>query len=238
MFTPSSGSMTRRSLPASVSRSGGRESDRSNALSGSTTGASSQVRRASRDRLIPARMRWRCCGDPIACILHYDVRVNQVSRRSKESLMPTLTDAGAAVAIREHHVELQAALRERVAALRHVVQAGPPHEPAQRAVLAFLDTELLPHAAAEERSIYPAGDRGLTALLVKAMLEEHRNLIAQVASLRKSTDAIEAVGIASAILALFESHLSKENDLLLPALVADPGVSLGALLGGMHEILG
>ncbi len=152
--------------------------------------------------------------------------------------MPTLTDAESAGAIREHHAELQDALRERVVALRHAVQAGQPHEPAQRAVLAFLDTELLPHAAAEERSIYPAGDRGLTALLVQAMLEEHRNLIARVASLRDSAEPMEAVGSASAIQALFESHLSKENDLLLPALQADPSVSLGALLGGMHEILG
>jgi Hemerythrin HHE cation binding domain len=152
--------------------------------------------------------------------------------------MPTLTDAGAAVAIREHHVELQAALRERVVALQDAVRDGHSHERLQRAVLAFLDTELLPHAAAEERSIYPAGDRGLTALLVQAMLEEHRNLIAHVASLRGSVEAIDAVADARVIQALFESHLSKENDLLLPALVADPSVSLGALLGGMHEILG
>ena len=152
--------------------------------------------------------------------------------------MPTLTDAESVGAIREHHAELEHALRERVAALRHAVRAGQSHEPAQRAVLAFLDTELLPHAAAEERSIYPAGDRGLTALLVQAMLEEHRNLIAHVASLRESVEAIDAVGNARAIQALFESHLSKENNLLLPALLADPSVSLGALLGGMHEILG
>ena len=152
--------------------------------------------------------------------------------------MPRLTDAESAGAIREHHAELQDALRERVAALRHAVQAGQSYEPAQRAVLAFLDTELLPHAAAEERSIYPAGDRGLTALLVQAMLEEHRNLIAHVASLRESAEAIDALANARVIQALFESHLSKENDLLLPALVADASVSLGALLGGMHEILG
>ena len=152
--------------------------------------------------------------------------------------MPTLTDAEAAGAIREHHAQLQNALRERVAALRHAVQAGQSHEPAQRAVLAFLDTELLPHAAAEERSIYPAGDRGLTALLVQAMLEEHRNLIAHVARLRESVAAIDALADARVIQALFESHLSKENDLLLPALMADPSVSLGELLGGMHEILG
>ena len=152
--------------------------------------------------------------------------------------MPTLTDAESAGAIREHHVELQDALLERVVALQDAVRDGHSHERLQRATLAFLDTELLPHAAAEERSIYPAGDRGVTAMLVHAMLDEHRNLIARVAGLRKSTDAIEAVGIASAILALFESHLSKENDLLLPALMADPSVSLGELLGGMHEILG
>jgi iron-sulfur cluster repair protein YtfE (RIC family) len=152
--------------------------------------------------------------------------------------VPTLTDAESAGAIREHHAELQAALRECVVALQDAVRDGHSHERLQRATLAFLDTELLPHAAAEERSIYPAGDRGVTAMLVHAMLDEHRNLIARVAGLRKSTDAIEAVGIASAILALFESHLSKENDLLLPALMADPSVSLGALLGGMHEILG
>jgi hypothetical protein len=39
------------------------------------------------------------------------------------------------------------------------------------------------------------------------------------------------VDAQSAILALFESHLSKENDLLIPVLVADPNVALGALLG-------
>jgi iron-sulfur cluster repair protein YtfE (RIC family) len=152
--------------------------------------------------------------------------------------LPALTDAESAGAIRAHQTELQGALRrERVAALGDAVRARQPmNRPS--AVLAFLDTELLPHAAAEERSIYPAGDRGLMTMLVQAMLEEHRNLIAHVAGLRDSAEAMEAVGSASAIQALFESHLSKENDLLLPALVADPSVSLGALLGGMHEILG
>ena len=152
--------------------------------------------------------------------------------------MPTLTDDESADAIRAHHAELQDALRDRVVLLRDVVKAGQVLGPAKRAVLAFLDTELLPHAAAEERTIYLAGDRGVTAMLVQAMLAEHRNLIAHVAGLGESADAIEAVGSATAIQALFESHLSKENDLLLPALMADPSVSLGELLSGMHEILG
>ena len=49
---------------------------------------------------------------------------------------------------------------------------------------------------------------------------------------------VEAATTGSAIQAIFESHLSKENDLLVPALVADPRVSLGELLDGMHELVG
>jgi hypothetical protein len=56
--------------------------------------------------------------------------------------------------------------------------------------------------------------------------------------LRGTADALDAVTGASAILALFESHLSKENDLLIPALVANPDVSLADLLSGMHELVG
>jgi hypothetical protein len=40
------------------------------------------------------------------------------------------------------------------------------------------------------------------------------------------------------VLALFEAHLWKENELLVPALVADPSVDLGRLLSGMHELVG
>ncbi len=152
--------------------------------------------------------------------------------------MATSSDTDSAAAIRAHHSELQASLRDRVVALTDAVRAGRAPQPAQRGILSFLDTELLPHAAAEERSIYPAGDRGSSALLVQAMLAEHRNLIAHVAGLRQSADAFETLGSAREIQALFESHLSKENDLLLPTLVADPSVSLEDLLAGMHEILG
>ena len=152
--------------------------------------------------------------------------------------MPTVTNVDAQSAITAHHAELQASLRERVLALRAEVQAGRSHTDPQRNVLDYLDSELLPHAAAEEAALYPAGDSGRTAMLVRAMKDEHRNLIAHVAALRVAADGVESVAISSAILALFESHLSKENDLLIPVLVADPNVALGALLGGMHELLG
>ena len=152
--------------------------------------------------------------------------------------MANQSDVQAEAAIRAHHRELHDELRVRVLGLEEEVRGSRAYDDTRDAVLTYLDGELLPHAAAEEVALYPAGDTGASELLVRAMREEHRNLIAQVEGLRTARDGIAAVTKASAILALFESHLAKDNDLLVPALLADPGVSLAALLGGMHELVG
>lgn len=149
-----------------------------------------------------------------------------------------LADDEAAAAIRAHHVELNEDLRTRVSALGDAIRSGTDHARAQDAVIAYLDDEVLPHAAAEETALYPAGDTGITAMLVRAMRDEHRNLVGHVGELRATTGALDAAMRATAILALFESHLSKENDLLIPALVANPDVVLSDLLRGMHELVG
>jgi iron-sulfur cluster repair protein YtfE (RIC family) len=148
------------------------------------------------------------------------------------------TDSQAAEAIKAHHAELQTTLRERVSALEEAVRRGEWHGDAQRLVMVFLQGELLPHASAEEEALYPAGDTGLSAMLVRAMRDEHRTIVGRVAALGEATDAVAVATTASAVLALFESHLSKENDLLLPALLNDPNVDLGELLAGMHELVG
>jgi hypothetical protein len=69
------------------------------------------------------------------------------------------------------------------------------------------------------------------------MLDEHRRIVVTVDRLRAAADGISAATAASAVLALFESHLDKENDYLIPALVADPNVDLGVLLEGMHALI-
>jgi hypothetical protein len=152
--------------------------------------------------------------------------------------MSRLSDQQAADAIAAHHVELSGEIRRRVEILESAARAGEAYEDAQAAVLDYLDRELLPHAAAEERALYPAGDRAATAVLVHAMLDEHRRIVATVDILRKAADGVTAATSASAVLALFESHLAKENDYLVPALVADPDVELGVLLEGMHTLVG
>lgn len=150
----------------------------------------------------------------------------------------TMTDAQAADAMRAHHFEMATTLRMRVADLRAEVSAGRPHADAQAAVLDYLDTELLPHAKAEEAALYPAGDSGIAAMLVRSMRDEHLNLMGHVEAFRAASDAVEAIALSAAIFALFDSHLHKENDLLIPALVEAQDVSLARLLGGMHELLG
>lgn len=152
--------------------------------------------------------------------------------------MSQLTDEAAATAIRAHHVELADGIRRRIEALLGDVRMGGSADAARTDVLAYLDRELLPHARAEEEALYPAGDRGATALLVRGMRDEHVAIVAHVDRLRAAGTGVDAAAIASAILALFEVHLSKENDLLIPALVADPDTHVAELLEGMHELVG
>lgn len=152
--------------------------------------------------------------------------------------MTTETDQHAAEAIRAHHRELHDGLRRRVDELVAVAAVGGPVDDARQAVLDMLDGEIIPHATAEEAALYPAGETPTGALLVQAMRAEHRGLIGRVDRLRDAADPVAAASQAAAVLALFESHLWKENELLVPAILADPSSSLEALLAGMHELIG
>jgi hypothetical protein len=139
-------------------------------------------------------------------------------------------------AIRSHHARLAAELHELTAT---VVAAGSGEwQGSLHRLGEWYRTELIPHAIAEETKLYSvAADRPTTALLVRGMVDEHRQLVALVAELALSRDSLHASTTAVAAEQLFTSHLGKENDLLLPALDG-LGVDLAAVLEGMHEILG
>lgn len=115
--------------------------------------------------------------------------------------MSRLSDAQAAEAIAVHHVELSCGIRRRLEALETAARAGGPFEDARAAVLDYPDREVLPHAAAEEQVRYPAGNRGRTAP-VRAVLDEHRAVVAHVDRLRAASDGVGAAVTASAVLAL------------------------------------
>lgn len=140
-------------------------------------------------------------------------------------------------AIRSHHRRLAAELHELTGAV--VAAAGSDGWRGSLDRLGeWYRTELIPHAIAEEAKLYAAGaDRPATALLVRGMTDEHRQLVALVAELALSRDALHACTTAVAAQQLFIGHVAKENDLLLPAL-DELGVDFDAVLEGMHEILG
>ena len=153
----------------------------------------------------------------------------------------TAADAAAATAVEQHHAQLAGSLAIRVEELVAAAADGNA-EVAARAqddLVAWCRAELVPHALAEEQAMYPqAQARPEARLLIEGMLAEHQVITGLVDEIAQATHPVRAAVAARALQALFESHLAKENELVLPALVAAPDVSLADILGGMHELLG
>lgn len=150
-------------------------------------------------------------------------------------------DASAATAVEQHHAQLAGSLALRVEGL--VAAAASRNDAVAERARTELDTwcrtELMPHALAEEKAMYPAAQaRPEGRLLVEGMLGEHAVITGLVDEVARTTDPVRAAVAARALQTLFESHLAKENDLVLPVLVAAPEVSLAEILHGMHELLG
>jgi hypothetical protein len=104
-----------------------------------------------------------------------------------------------------------------------------------RTVREYLTGEILPHAQAEERTLYPAAaaqPRG--SELVRTLTAEHRELEYLAGRLQPGADGTDAAAVSEWIATLFAGHVAKENDLLLPALTGS-GADLATLLADMHE---
>jgi uncharacterized protein (DUF2249 family) len=150
-------------------------------------------------------------------------------------------DERAAAAVVAHHAQLADDLTRHT---ERVMEAA--EQPGARGVwqartdlLTWLDTELLPHAQAEEAALYPAAAaRPEGKLLVDGMLDEHRTILGLVAELRAAGTPTRAAGAARALTALFGTHLTKENELVVPLILGAGDASLAALLDGMHALLG
>jgi len=149
----------------------------------------------------------------------------------------TITDADAFEAMLAHHRNLEDQVARRVDTLRAAVDSNGPYEAAVAEMVAYVADEVIPHAMAEEHSIYQAAG-GLPDLAgtVAEMIAEHRQLVASVEALATSQSPADAAEVAGAIGTLFTTHVAKENDLLLPPLQANDTVSLSQLLVQMHRL--
>lgn len=146
-------------------------------------------------------------------------------------------DAAASQAIEAHHAEMVGALAVRVAALVDAVARSDEAmvRDTRRALGTWCREELVPHAQAEEASLYPpAHEQEPARLLATAMIEEHRTIVDLVARVEAADRPVDAAAAATALQVLFEGHAAKENDLLLPVLAASRDVSLAELLEQMH----
>jgi uncharacterized protein (DUF2249 family)/quercetin dioxygenase-like cupin family protein len=157
---------------------------------------------------------------------------------SSVSLASSAADSNTLQAIEQHHAELLAGLSTRTAALLAAVRRGADWSEARDALVTWCRTELLPHADAEEAVLYPAARR-LPALepLIRAMSHEHALLGELVARLASANDAPAALVRAGAAQTLFQARVAKENDLVLPVMVAAHDTSVAPLLAEMHTMI-
>lgn len=145
------------------------------------------------------------------------------------------TDAETAEEIRRHHAVMVQDVDRLSAALDEAAESGADAAPARSALLEWITTVLVPHAAQEEETTYPAAARLAEGrLLIMGMLAEH-DLIRHLAALVRGTKNPAAAGAyARALFETFASHQRKENEYILPLLVDDPSVSLTDLMSSSH----
>ncbi|KRD35034.1 hypothetical protein ASE27_16420 [Oerskovia sp. Root918] len=154
-------------------------------------------------------------------------------------LATSAEDSRAVEAVVAHHTEMNGTLGLLVEALVQAVESGTATTVAHRRLVDWTRTDLLPHALAEEAAMYPHAHRDEHArLLVDAMIAEHGVIGELVDALDRATTPVRAAAHARALQVLFETHMTKENEQILPLLALSSDVSLADVLDGMHELLG
>ena len=150
----------------------------------------------------------------------------------------TISDQEAFEAMLAHHQDLEEQVRIRAAAISRSLIAEASYEVPTAELLYYLTSEVLPHALAEEQSVYRvASTKEKLATTIAGMIEEHRTLAALTERLARATSGEEAYRHAEMTNELFTTHVAKENELILPVLLAEKDVSLALLLAQMHQII-
>lgn len=149
-------------------------------------------------------------------------------------------EADALAAVEQHHASMLKRLSALAATLARAVKAGDAvaEHDAHEVLVEWCETDLVPHALAEEGPLYggpltmPQGK-----LFVEGMLAEHQVIVGLVEELRRST-GVDAAVAAGSIRSIFALHLDKENRLLMPFIAASPELSLARAVEGLHELVG
>jgi hypothetical protein len=135
-----------------------------------------------------------------------------------------------------HHRMMAAQLRHGVARLAGAAGEGYGMQ-AIEAVHSYLESEVFPHARAEERTVFAAASAAGLSTLVEEMVREHRHLFAEAEKLTHPEAEGDALDTARGIASLFAVHAEKENASILAPLAGDPDVDLESLLRDMESML-
>ncbi|MGH3294093.1 MAG: hemerythrin domain-containing protein [Trebonia sp.] len=150
-----------------------------------------------------------------------------------------ITYEGATEQVRQivhHHAVLRRGVERRAGTVCGAAASGVPHQRQLAVLRKYLDSEVLPHAAAEERTLYrAAAAQARSSELARELTAEHHALAYLAGRLQPAADAATAARIAEWIATLFDGHVAKVNDRLLPALTGS-GADLAALLADMHRM--
>lgn len=141
-----------------------------------------------------------------------------------------------AQAMRRHHAIMVQHLEDLVGYLE---KADTAWQTTRDRVAGYLVSNVLPHAAAEESTIYRVGTalESLTKL-IESMLFEHAVIRDLAKSLEGSRTQGQALTLAASAAKLFEVHAEKENRFIIATLEPRADVDLEAVLGDMHQLLG
>jgi hypothetical protein len=136
-------------------------------------------------------------------------------------------------AIIGHHAEMVRELQARADSVIATVARGDASQSAAAAAADYFETTIVPHALAEETTLYAAA-ADTEHRLVESLKMEHVALRRLGAALRDARDGATRAAIVGALSQLFAMHATKENEYVLPTILAQPRTDLRELLRRMH----
>ncbi|MDP4015397.1 MAG: hemerythrin domain-containing protein [Candidatus Nanopelagicales bacterium] len=148
-------------------------------------------------------------------------------------------ESAAVAAVVRHHGAMTARVAELAGGVVDAVTDGADVSGAKTALVSYMRDEVLPHALAEESTLYrAAAEEDRARMLIDAMIAEHALIFVLIDCLDGAQEPGPVAAAAGAVEALFVAHVRKENDLIVPLLASLPDVSLAGLVRGLHELVG
>lgn len=140
--------------------------------------------------------------------------------------------------LRDRGDELLAELAAKVALATELQVPLVEREQGRDALIGFCTQRVVRHLLAADRVLYSvAAGAAETRLLVRALRAQHDLVATRIADLKRADSSAEVAAAAHALVGLLEVCHHVEQDVLIPALAALPGVDLPALVDDVETLL-